>query len=66
MHQRCPNEVETKTAVAVHAIIARSIETAFPTMSIEDHDALFVAIIARLARMRGWNLRPEYAEAEDK
>lgn len=64
MLQRSPNEFERKIAIIVHTTINRNIEAAFPTISSEDRDALFVGIIDRLARMRGWTIRHWYSDEE--
>lgn len=61
-----PNEYERATAIVTHATISRSLEVSFPTMSDEDRDAMIIAIIDRLARMRGWAIRREYVDAEDE
>lgn len=60
MPQMTPDEYERTTAIVTHATISRSIETAFPRSSAEDRDAMFVAVIDRLARMRGYVIRRWY------
>lgn len=54
-----PTEYERATAIISHATITRSLQIAFPSMSTEDRDMMFVAIIDRMARMRGWKIQRE-------
>lgn len=61
-----PTEYERATAIVTHTTITRSLEISFPAMSDEDRDAMIIAIIDRLARMRGWAIRREYVDAEDE
>lgn len=65
MKQIDPNEYERLTAVVTHATIQISIERSYPDLSREDHDAMFIAVLDRMARMRGWAIRREFAEAEE-
>lgn len=60
-----PNEYERATAIVTHATMQLSIERAYPNLSQEDHDAMFIAVLDRMARMRGWVIRREFAEAEE-
>lgn len=59
------DEYERVTAIVTHATISRSLETAWPDLSNEDRDAMFVAIIERLARMRGFSIRPWYDDERE-
>lgn len=61
-----PTEYERATAIVVHATIKRSIENAYPNLSTDDCDAMFIGILDRLARLRGWAIRREYVDAEDE
>lgn len=60
-----PTEYERLTAIVTHTTLSVSIQRAYPELSIEDRDAMFIAVVDRLARMRGWAVRPEHVDAED-
>lgn len=60
-----PNDYERATAIIVHATIKKSLEYAYPAMSIEEHDAMFVGIVDRLARMRGYGVRRERMDIDE-
>lgn len=60
-----PTEYERATAIVTHATIARSLAISFPKMSDEDRDMMFVAIIDRMAQMRGWRIKREFADVEE-
>jgi hypothetical protein len=60
-----PTEYERMTAEVTRTIISRSIEIAYPMFSSQDREAMFVGVIDRLARMRGWSIRRDFIRGED-
>ncbi len=53
------------TAIITHAVLTKGIEASYPSLSPRDQDEMFIAVIDRLARMRGWVIRRELAMADD-
>lgn len=60
-----PTEYERATAIITHATLTRTVANAYPHFSMEEFDAMIVGILDRMARMRGWAIRREYADAEN-
>lgn len=60
-----PNEYERATAIVTHATLTRSVANAYPSMTMEEFDAMIVGILDRIARMRGWAIRREHVMADE-
>ena len=54
------------TAIITHAVLTKGIEASYPSLSPCEQDEMFIAIIDRLARMRGWSVKREHVMAEDE
>lgn len=48
-----PDDYVRTTAIVTHATIKRTLEGAFPELSITQHDELFISVIEEIARLRG-------------
>jgi hypothetical protein len=60
-----PTEYEKLTAIVTHATITKSVASSFPHLTLEEIDAMFIGVVDRLARMRGWSIRPERRLRDD-
>lgn len=58
-------EYERAAAVVTYTTLSIGIQRSYPELSIEGRDAMFVAILDRVARMRGFSIRREFALHED-
>ena len=47
------------TAIITHAVLTKGIEASYPSLSPREQDEMFITVIDRLARMRGWAIRRE-------
>lgn len=54
-----PDDYAQATALVTHATIKRSLESTFPKLTSAEHDQMFLTIIDRIARMRGYIHRYE-------
>jgi hypothetical protein len=55
-----PSEYERATAIAMHATLKVSLDRAYPELTSSERDAMFMGVIERLARMRGFAIRREF------
>lgn len=61
-----PTEYERLTAIVTHTTLSVSIQRAYPELSLEDRDAMFIGVIDRLARMRGCAVKREWMLSEEQ
>jgi hypothetical protein len=61
-----PTEYERATAIVTHATLKVSIDRAYPELDSSDRDAMFISIIDRLARMRGFTIRREFMLVDEE
>jgi hypothetical protein len=54
-----PGDYARASALVLHAMLIRSIESSFPTLTIEEQNDIVIDILDRTARMRGWGLKRE-------
>jgi hypothetical protein len=48
-----------------HGVITLMIKELYPELDQIGRDRLFVEVLERLARRRGWAIRPDFFETED-
>ena len=53
------------TAIITHAVLTKGIEASYPGLPPREQDEMFIAVLDRLARMRGWAIKRENAMADD-
>jgi hypothetical protein len=60
-----PSEYVAATAIITSATLKKSIERSWPYLQERDREAMFIEILDRIARLRGWAIRREPALTED-
>jgi hypothetical protein len=60
-----PSDYAKATAIIMSATLKKSIEHSWRWLQEEDREAMFIDILDRIARMRGWSIRREPALTED-
>jgi hypothetical protein len=60
------DEYARATAIVAHTTISMSITHRFPELTPEERAQMFVDIIDRLARLRGWSVRREVCARDDE
>lgn len=59
------DEFERLQAIISHTVLSMCVHRSYPSLSLEETDALIVGIIDRMARLRGWSLRRERVPLEE-
>jgi hypothetical protein len=57
--------VNVHIAVIVHGCITLLIKEMYPEATQIERDRMFIEILERLARMRGWAIRPDFFAETD-
>jgi hypothetical protein len=52
-------------AVITHGALTLLIRELYPELDQAGRDQMFIAVLERLARMRGWAIKMDYFETED-
>jgi hypothetical protein len=61
-----PIDYARATAIITSATLKMSIEHSWPHLQEEDREAMFIDILDRMARIRGWSLRREPVMADEE
>jgi hypothetical protein len=59
------SEYAAATAIVTSATLKMSIERRWPYLQEQDRELIFIDVLDRIARMRGWSIRHEPIPTED-